>query len=106
MPGIFGEALYLALFIGTENIRLFGVDYTYSKGIGNKHFYDLPNFLNKVLKFLSRLSFIQKIFYILGMRTQYSHALKNELSIAIPGYTNFIKYIKNVHLINVYGWNH
>ncbi len=106
MPGIFGEALYLALFIGCENIRLFGVDYTFSNGVGNEHFYDLPNFLNKFLKLISRLSIVQKIFFILGMRTQYSHALKNELSIAIPGYTKFIKYINNVHSINVYGWNH
>ena len=48
----------------------------------------------------------QKIFYILGMRTQYSHALKNELDVAIPGYTKFIKYIKDFHYIHVFGWKH
>ena len=106
MPGIFGEALYLSLFFEPEKIRIFGVDYTSTKGIGNKHFYDLPVFLNKTLKFITRIGFFQKIFYELGMRTQYSHASEGELNVAIPGYTDFIRYICEKHKIKVYGWQH
>ena len=106
MPGIFGESLYLAIFIGCKNLRLFGVDYSYNSKKQKDHYYNSPYLLERFLKIFTKSKIIQKLFYKLGFRTQYSIAFDEEIKVAIPGYSKFIKYIKEIHSIEVYGWKH
>lgn len=106
MPGIFGEALYLAIFIGCKNLKLFGVDYSYNSKKQKDHYYNLPSIVEKTFKIFTKSKLIQKIFFKFGFRTQYSIAFDEEIKVAIPGYSKFIKYINDVHSIKVNGWRH
>ncbi len=106
MPGIFGESLYLALFIGTKKINLFGVDYSYNTTNKKDHDYNMPYIFEKSLRFLSKIKFFQWILFNIGLRTQYSIAYDEEMEIAIPGYSQFIKYIEDNHNVKVSGWKH
>lgn len=106
MPGIFGESLYLALLIGSKKINLFGVDYSYNTSNKKDHYYNLPLIFEKSLKLASKFKFFQFILFNFGLRTQYSIAYEEEMKIAIPGYSQFIKYIEEKHDVKVRGWKH
>lgn len=106
MPGIFPEALYLSLMFNPKKILLYGVDYNRVNNIGNTHIYDLPHFITKNLKAISRPRVMKNLFYRLGLRTEYSHASQLEQSVAIPGIGQFIQYIKSNHACDVIGWKH
>ena len=106
MPGIFGEALYLAIFIGCKELKLFGVDYSYNSKDKKDHYFNLPSFFESFLKLITKLKLIQKLFFKLGLRTQYSIAFDEEMEVAIPGYSKFIEYIVDKHDIEVDGWKY
>lgn len=108
MPGILGEAFYLTIFLNIKTIKLFGVDYMpHSSGVGaNDHFYDNSLFLTWFLKNISRIKFVKKIFYKIGLKSQYAKCLPDELEVSIPGYTDFIKYMATSHGIECHGWKH
>ena len=61
MPGILGEALYLAIFIGCKNLRLFGVDYSYNSK-SKKIIFIISLLSLKNFKIFTKSKVIQKIF--------------------------------------------
>lgn len=106
MPGIFPEALYLALTFKPGKILIFGVDYNKVKNIGNTHVYDHRPVITKILKFVSKPKIIKSLFYWCGFRTEFSHASKLEQDVAIPGITKFIHYIEKSKNCEILGWSH
>ncbi len=106
MPGIFAEALYIALALKVKKIHIFGVDYNRINNCGNTHFYDKSYIINKLLKVISKPLFMKKAFNLMKIRTEYSHASLHEQEVAIPGITNFINYIEINHKVKINGWMH
>ena len=106
MPGIFPEALYLSLTFHPKKILLFGIDYNRVNDIGNTHVYDTPSIITQALKLVSKPKVMKKVFYRLGLRTEFSHASTLEQQVAIPGITKFIRYIETKKNCKVIGWQH